>query len=186
MDAVELYRRGVAEFDRRMSAVDDSQWDAPTPCTEWSVRDLVNHIVGEDRWLPPLLAGASPEEVGDRFEGDLLGESPRAAWAEARDEALAATAGLDLDQPVHTSMGQIPARELLGQMFGDHLIHAWDLAKGTGGDTRLDPELVETLTEMVVPHQEMMKASGLFGEHIEPPADADAQERLLAVFGRRP
>ena len=61
------------------------QWQAATPDEDWTVRDLVNDLAGEDRCeaMPPLLAGSTIAEVGDRFEGDVLGAEPNAAWAAA-------------------------------------------------------------------------------------------------------
>lgn len=183
-DAQDLYRRGVGEFDRRVRQVDDEQWGGPTPCSEWTVRDLVNHVVAEDLWVPPLLEGQTMDEVGDRFEGDVLGEDPFRAWSDAREAALAAAERTPPDRLVHTSMGEMPAADYLEQMFGDHLIHSWDLARAIGADDRLDPELVETCEEMMRPHEEMMRASGVFGDRVEVPDDADPQTRLLALCGR--
>ena len=59
----------------------DDQWANPTPDTEWTVRDLVEHLVGEQLWVPLLLGGATIEEVGDRFDGDNLGDDPKTAWS---------------------------------------------------------------------------------------------------------
>ena len=107
------------------------------------MRALVNHVVGEDRWTPPLLEGATIAEVGDRFDGDLLGADPVGA---ARAAAAAAVASVAERLPgggmVHLSYGDEQMTEYVHQLSADHLIHAWDLAAATGGDVRLDPELV--------------------------------------------
>ena len=83
MDIPAVFGRAVAEFDARVRQIGDHQWQAPTPDEDWSVRDLVNHLVGEDLWAPPLLAGSTIAEVGDRFDGDVLGADPQAAWTAA-------------------------------------------------------------------------------------------------------
>jgi ketosteroid isomerase-like protein len=75
MELVDLYRRTV-EAGRAASSVGDDQWDLPTPCAEWSVRGLVNHVVGEDLWTKPLLEGRTIADVGDALGGDLLGDDP--------------------------------------------------------------------------------------------------------------
>ena len=90
MDASELHRRAVAEFAARVDGIDSAgsgAWSAQTPCTEWTVRALVNHLTYEDRWTTPMLAGATVAEVGDRFEGDLLRDDPVGAFATASREA---------------------------------------------------------------------------------------------------
>ena len=89
-DLAQLHRRGAAEFTRRVDAIRDDQWHLPTPCAEWDVRALVNHVTAENLWVPPLLAGRTGPEVGDRFEGDVLGDDPRAAWQASMDAALEA------------------------------------------------------------------------------------------------
>ncbi len=181
----ELFPQAVGEFDRRVDAIADGQWGDDTPCTEWTVRDLVNHVTYEDLWVPELLAGKTLEEVGDRFDDDLLGEDPERAWQQARHGALKAVSAGSMDRPVHTSMGQMPARDYLSQLFSDHLVHAWDVARGIGSDDGLDQELVRTCDGMMRPFESMMRASGVFGDDVETPDDADAQVRLLALFGRR-
>lgn len=182
----ELFARAVAEFDTRVRQVADDQWDLPTPCSEWSVRDLVNHLVYEDRWAHPLLEGQTIEQVGDRFEGDLLGDSPKEEWDEASREAVAAARSTGaMERTVHLSFGDVPGKEYLQQLLNDHVIHAWDLARGIGAGDKLDPELVEMLHSWAQPMEETLKSSGIFGDKIEVDENADMQTKLLAVMGRR-
>jgi uncharacterized protein (TIGR03086 family) len=183
-EIVDFYRRAVDEFDRRVAEISDDQWTDPTPCSDWNVRDLVNHVTAEDLWAPLLLEGRTLEEVGDRFDGDVLGDDPRAMWSAARDGALTAVKG-SLPQQVHTSMGEIATDEYLGQLFADHLIHGWDLARGTGADEELDPELVSLCYRLSLPAADLMQASGLFGSQVVAPAGSGPQVRLLALYGRR-
>ena len=77
MDVPELHRRSIDAFGARLHAVKDDQWGLPTPCQDWNVRTLVNHIVSENLWTAPLFSGQTIAEVGDRFEGDLLGEDAK-------------------------------------------------------------------------------------------------------------
>lgn len=186
MDPIELYRRSVEDFDRKIQSVRDDQWNNPTPCTEWDVRALVNHIVYEDLWAVDLLGGKTIEEVGDRYEGDVLGDDPKAAWADASKRAVDAANRVALDQPVNVSWGQIPASEYLDQLFMDHVVHGWDLAKGTGGDTDLDTNLVEACWSAAKQQEDMIRGSGAFGDQQGVPDDADTQTKLLALMGRTP
>ena len=77
-DLVALFTRSMERFVDRVSQVDAGQWSMPTPCTEWDVRALVNHVTYEQLWAPHLLAGETVEQVGDRYDGDVLGAEPLA------------------------------------------------------------------------------------------------------------
>ncbi|GAA3740925.1 uncharacterized protein (TIGR03086 family) [Spinactinospora alkalitolerans] len=184
-EPLDLHGEAMAEFDRRVRAVQLHQWADATPCTQWDVHDLVNHLVQEQLWAPHLLAGGTIEEAGDRYGGDRLGEEPAATWEIAAREARAAwlRPGV-LDSTVHLSFGDAPATVYLWQMTFDLAVHAWDLARAIGEDDKLDPGLAEALEEWV--GRQDFGASGLFDPPVEVPADADAQTRLLAATGRRP
>jgi uncharacterized protein (TIGR03086 family) len=149
------------------------------------VRQLVNHLVYENRWTVPLMGGATLDEVGDRFEGDLLGDRPKAAWEESSKEAVEAV-GADgaLERTVHLSSGPSPAGEYVMQLFADHLIHAWDLATAIGADQRLDPELVDACADWFSAWEERYRRGGSIGPRPELPPGADPQTTLLAAFGR--
>ena len=83
MEVPAILRRSVEEFGARVSQIHDDQWEAGTPDTEWNVRDLVNHVLAENLWAPPLLAGSTISDVGDRFDGDVLGPDPKGSWLAA-------------------------------------------------------------------------------------------------------
>ena len=74
--AVATYREAVAAFDKVTEQVTDASWDAPTPCTEWNVRQLFSHVVAEDLWAPPLLGGRSVDDVAGEIPDDALGRRP--------------------------------------------------------------------------------------------------------------
>ena len=183
MDASSLHRRSVEEFLRRVDAVGPDQWQDPTPCTEWDVRALVNHVVGEEMWTRPLVEGGTVEEVGDRFDGDLLGDDPAAT---ARTAGTDAAAAMDEQAPrgvtVHLSFGDFPVEEYAMQLTADHLVHGWDLAAATGQDRALDPALVEAVASWFREREEMYRGAGAVGPR--PDVDGDAQTDLLAAFGR--
>jgi uncharacterized protein (TIGR03086 family) len=182
---VELHRRAVGEFDRRVRSIAAEQWGNATPCTEWDVRALVNHLVYENRWTSHLLAGETLAQVGDRYQGDLLGDDPLGVWTEAGGAALEAVAGADLSAMVHVSWGMIPAREYVTQLTADHLIHGWDLARGIGADESLAADIAELVRAYAEPRREQMAASGAFAAALEPPSGSDRAVELLAIYGRR-
>jgi uncharacterized protein (TIGR03086 family) len=187
MDLVELFGRAVDGFTQRAQLVRPDQWTGPTPCTEWDVRALVNHVVYEQRWMVPLFAGATIAEVGDRFEGDLLGDSPDATVDEAAEQAKATVAAPGaMDTTVHLSFGETPSREYAYQLFADHLIHAWDLAVAIGADPTLDPDAVDELARWFVDQEDSYRQVGAIGPRVEVPASAGTQDRLIGAFGRDP
>lgn len=184
--AIEAYRRSIEEFGQRVIAIGAADWKKPTPCSEWTVRDLLRHLVYEELWAPPLLAGATIADVGDRFEGDILGDDPQATWKEAAAAAVASAAPEVLDRTVHLSFGDFPGREYLGQLTADHLIHGWDLARGIGGDERFDPDLVLHVYDFMAPQVDQWQAAGVFAPPVPVPDDADNLVKLLGMTGRRP
>ncbi|MEU8877957.1 TIGR03086 family metal-binding protein [Streptomyces javensis] len=175
-------------FTERVHAIRPDQWDDPTPCTEWTVRDLVNHLAVEQMWVPPLVReGASVGDQSDALEGDLLGDDPVATWD------VVATAARDafrepgaLDRMVDLSYGESPATHYCAQMTADAAVHAWDLARAIGADERIPKPLVDFSVREVAPYAVDLEESGLFAAPVEPPAGADAQTRLLALLGREP
>jgi uncharacterized protein (TIGR03086 family) len=184
-ELLELFQRAQARFTDRVDAVEPDQWeDEALP--EWTVADLVAHMVTEMLWVPPLLAG-EPYAEGRFPEAttDLLGDDPFTGWESAADAALSAFAEDDaMVRTVHLSRGPAPAAEYIQELTADLTVHAWDLARATGGDTDLDGELVtaallvgERLPEDGVP--------GMFDPPLNVSDAAPPQMRMLARFGRR-
>ncbi|MET7934389.1 TIGR03086 family metal-binding protein [Streptomyces sp. NPDC005322] len=185
-----LVRHGEALdlFTDRVHAIGPDQWDDPTPCTEWTVRDLVNHLTVEQMWVPPLVHdGSSVADQGDALEGDLLGEDPVAAWDAAADAARAVfrESGA-LERTVGLSYGESRATDYCAQMTADATVHAWDLSRAIGADERLPKPLVDFSVREVAPYAADLEESGLFAAPVEAPAGADAQTKLLALLGRAP
>ncbi|MFF3069246.1 TIGR03086 family metal-binding protein [Kitasatospora sp. NPDC057904] len=179
------YPEALAAFGEQVRLIGPGQWDAPTPCTDWSVRDLVNHLTGEQLWIPELLMGATVAEVGGRFDGDVLGDDPVAAWTAAADAARHAFAvpgatGLT----VHLSFGDVSGQYYLDQVTTDLVIHAWDLAEGVGHPTRLPAGLVDFALAALGGYGDL-SGTGAFAPPVPVPDDADPQTRLLALTGRR-
>lgn len=185
-DVRDLFVKASKLYEEAVHQIRDDQWHFPTPCTEWDVRALLQHLVNEQLWVPPLLEGKTIEEVGDAFDGDNLGDDPGAAWDGAAQTARAAVEALkDLQQKTHLSFGDFPAQEYLDQMLFDLHIHGWDLRTGIGIDTTMDDEL----TDYLMPWAEVaMKAYEQVGATAPPPpisSGASTQSKILALSGRR-
>ncbi|GGO25891.1 TIGR03086 family metal-binding protein [Micromonospora parathelypteridis] len=187
MDLLEAYRRSLAEFIDRVHQVEPGQWSDPTPCAEWDVRALVNHVVREDRWSVPLLAGRTIDEVGDRLDGDQLGTDPISMAREAAAQAeIAATHPGTIDRTVHLSSGETPAAEYLKQLLAEHLIHGWDVAVAIGAQPRFDPAVVRAASGWFAGQIDNYRRNNLVRSGVRVPDDADEQDHLLAAFGRDP
>jgi uncharacterized protein (TIGR03086 family) len=184
VNAVDLYTRCDAAFRARVDAVGE-RWAAPTELPGWDVRALVHHVVVEERWAPPLFAGLTIDEVGDIFEGDQLVPDPLSAARDASGAALdAVREDGALERTVHLSFGATPGAEYALQLAADHLVHAWDLARALGVDDTLDPDAVQAVAAWFGPTEDLWREVGVIGPRVPVPDDADAQTRLLSMFGR--
>jgi uncharacterized protein (TIGR03086 family) len=184
MDEATAFRRASDAYVQRARDVTEAKWLAATPCAEWDVRTLVNHVAGEYLWVPELMAGKTVSDVGNRLDGDLLGDDPLVVLAGALREAQEAAGSPDaLTCTVHLSFVDVPGAEYLRQMAIDSVIHAWDLARAIGADETLDPELVDFAYEGLRESAEDWRSGGAFGP-VKQPADDSPQSRLLALTGR--
>ncbi|QHC24394.1 TIGR03086 family metal-binding protein [Streptomyces sp. GS7] len=187
-DVLRTHGEALKLFGSRVHAIQEDQWEAPTPCTEWSVFDLVNHVTAEQLWVPRLVRdGATIAEVGPDFDGDQLGEDPVGVWDRASTAAMAAFAEPGaLHRSVHLSYGTAPADAYCSQMTADAVVHTWDLSRAIGAEERLPDHLAKAALREVEPYAGKLEGSGLFATPVEPPEDADDLTRLLCLLGRRP
>lgn len=180
-DMAELYRGSAAEFDRVLGATTPEQYGRPTPCEEWDVRQLVNHVVSGNALFAAW--GASEPEP-DRSE-DFLGDDPLAAYR-GSIERLDAVFGSDgfLARDVRTPFGPGVGSTLVGMRFNELLIHTWDLAKATGQQRDLDPRLCEVSMRFFEQTEIPRAAGGMFGEIKAVPDGVPIADRLAAYVGR--
>ena len=185
-DIAQLHRSALEATGRIVRAIRPGQLSDPTPASDWDVRTLLNHVVAGNLWAAELASGKTIEDVGDRLEGDVVGDEPTAAY-DASAEVAAAAFEMPgaLDAPCAVSYGPVPGSVYAGHRFLDVLIHGWDLATATGQDAALDPELVRSCLEVIEPQLSQLQASGAFGPAIVTSAGADPQTRLLGMLGRR-
>jgi uncharacterized protein (TIGR03086 family) len=182
----ELYVRAMGATRAFVQGVRSEQWHDATPCTEWDLKQVANHIIGENLWAAELFPGKTIAEVGNRLDGDLAGDDPAAAYAASVDAASAAVSAPGaMEATCHLSFGDYSGSDYAAQLLLDTLIHGWDIAKGSGQDTRLDQDLVQACLPIATELSTQFRSAGVFGEDLPVAADADAQTRLLAMLGRR-
>ena len=178
----DVHRDALAATGRIVNNIKPDQLHDATPCEDYDVQGLLTHVISGNFWVAPLVEGKTIDEVGDTLDRDF-NMSEYDASAKEADAAFSLNGAME--RPVAVSYGPVPGEVYAGHRFVDVLIHGWDLAKATGQDTTLDPELVDACWTVINPQMELLRGSGMFGDNIDVPDDADSQTKLLAVLGRR-
>ena len=174
-DLLDLYERASAWTATKVAGA-TKKLDAATPCDQWNVRTLMNHMLDTQHYF---VGSARGEEVSppSPTPPELLSEDPVADFDRARAETLTTFA-----QPgVIEKTG--PA---LGIAFSDQLLHGWDLAKATAQDATMPEGLPAASYEMIHGRLTDEQRKGVFKPEIAVPSDASAQDKLLAYTGRDP
>jgi uncharacterized protein (TIGR03086 family) len=174
-DLLDLYGR-ASEWTLRNVEGAAGRLDVATPCDDWNVRDLMNHMLDTQRYFVGTARGEdvsppSPEPP------DLLGEDPVADFERGRADALHAFGA----EGVIEKTG--PA---VGIAFSDQLLHGWDLARATGQDATMPAGLAEAAYEVVHGRFTDEQRQGVFKPEVAVGSGASAQDRLLAYTGRDP
>ena len=182
-EIVERWKTLTEAFGQRLEAVRDDQWDSATPCTDFTVRQLVAHAIDVQRVVPKGL-GASG--AIDTPNGDDL----KATWKAVRGAALeACSAEGALEKEIDSPLGgKMPAGQFFGgPASGDILIHTWDLARAIGADEKLPEDACRlALGFLQAVPAAFLRQPGRFDAAIEPPEGADIQTQLLCFTGRQP
>lgn len=172
-DLLDHYER-ASEWTAGKVAAASSKLDAPTPCDEWTVRALLNHMLDTQRYFT---AAARGEAVSPPAPDppELLSNDPADDFARGRDELLRTFGQPGVVEKTGPS---------LGIAFADQLLHGWDLATATGQDATMPEGLAEAAYEMIHGRFTEEQRKGIFKPEIPAPSDASPQERLLAYTGR--
>ena len=187
VDLPEVHARALDDTRRFIAGITPAQWTGPSPCSDWDVRALVNHVVSGNFWVAPLVEGQTIAEVGDRYDGDVLGDDPLETYDRSSAEAASAfRAPGAMEAPVAVSYGPVPGALYAGHRFIDVLIHGWDVAQATGQDTTLDPDLLDACWEVLEPQIDLLAGSGMFGTRHDVPDGASTETRILCLLGRTP
>jgi uncharacterized protein (TIGR03086 family) len=177
-DPVVLFERAAKHAVALAAGVTDTQLAATTPCREWNVAQLLEHMAGGTSYLLGALDVA---------------HDPPGADVDAYAAAVTRCVGALREPGVLERRCMSPAgfewsiAEATAGTFMDQLVHTWDLAVATGQGTTLDAELVEVCVAMFLPAMpEIGRSAGLVGPEVPVPANAPVQDRLLGAMGRRP
>ena len=175
-----LLERATVQAGAVMARVGAGRMADPTPCAEWTVQQLIDHMVGSTDYLAAALAGREPVARSGASADDYRIGARGVLEGLRRPGALDRTCVSPLG--FTWSIGQATAGT-----FMDNLIHTWDLATATDQECTLDGELVDACVAMFLPEMpERGRSAGLVGPPVPVPPDASAQDRLLGAMGRRP
>ena len=182
MDGVAALERSYDDLGARMGTVGQAELELPSPCEGWDVRAMLNHTFGAG-WMFTLVNQG--QSVGEDA-GDVVGDDAAGALAKIRAANLESWQGPDALQGERTyPFGTFPAEFALILNIGEIDLHAWDLARATGQDETLDPDVVQMLWDFysVLP-MDGYRAHGAFGPEVAVPESAPLQDRLLGYIGR--
>jgi uncharacterized protein (TIGR03086 family) len=167
-----------------LEGVRADQWSAPSPCEGWTVRDVVNHMVGGAKIVSIELSGRGGDV--NYHVNHLRGREPVDAYREAAADAVAvfrADPGL-VDRTLPMPWGPETGATVATMFMGDHFAHAWDVARATGQSTDLDAQLAEHLMPFARDYADRFREPGMFDEEQVAPPGASAADRLAALLGR--
>jgi len=184
MDPKQLYLYALGEAAKVATEAGPDQMKLPTPDTEWTVRDLLQHIVYEVAWVADIVAGKTIAEIGTKYDGDLLDNDPVVAWRHYETLTRAAVEGSDVDAVAHLSYTDTTVGEYLLEAGNDVLVHAWDLGQAIGVDVVFDENAAKLLYDKALPRKDEFAGSGLFADPIAVSESASTQTKLLALLGR--
>jgi uncharacterized protein (TIGR03086 family) len=166
-----------------LAGISADQLSASTPCAQWDVAGLINHLVGAQGFFKAGMTGEPPADAGDPASGDFV-----AAFDAASAEAIAVFQVEGALEKTHTlPFGEMPGAAVMGLAMNDTFQHAWDLAKATGQSTDLNPELATALlaqAQQSIPDTFRGPEGAPFGVQQDCPEGASPADQLAAFLGR--
>jgi uncharacterized protein (TIGR03086 family) len=190
---LELHRRTVLRSVEIVAAIRDDQWDLPTPCAQWTLRDLLAHMIRENRGF----AAAAGGETADRSAwSSPIGPDLRTEYATSAEAVLTAFAADGvLDRPVWLPLINdavtFPGRQAVSFHLLDYLVHAWDAAMASDQPFPADDEVVAAVYEIALREVPDGPRRVRVGATFAPPTamlspTASMLDQVLAFLGRDP
>ena len=183
MDPIERIELATAYAGARVGGVSQADLSKATPCSEFDVRALLNHMIGGLGMLTTAASGGTAVIP----EGDQFGPDPGADYKTRREALLGALRSPGaLERNWEMPFGSMAGGMMAGIAFMEHLTHGWDVAKATGQDTGIPVELVAECMELVTAMDAMLRMPGVCGPAVSVPDDAPLQDKFIAFMGRTP
>jgi uncharacterized protein (TIGR03086 family) len=182
-DPIADIRTAIEKTTPIVEGIDESQWSQSTPCTEFDVRALLNHMVGAANMFRQVIeeGQAAPDAASDN-----LGSDPKGAFRQASAAALKAFENGDvLNRTLNMPFGEFPGAMAAGIFRMEMFVHGIDLAEATGQKALIDQEMCAAMEDasrqMGVDNFRM---PGVFGPAVPAPPGAEPHRRMLAYLGR--
>lgn len=167
-----IWHQAAEKWTELADQITDADWDKPTTCPDWNVKQLVDHAM---HW----------QAMG----GGVIGANatPGDDWATIQPAMAAAFEDPSNLEGQAEGFGGMPKQGVAGMVIGDLLVHCWDLARSIGADDTLPEEAVQsTLMGLQRLPDEMLRGENMFAAAVEVPEDASPQDQLIAFVGRQP
>jgi uncharacterized protein (TIGR03086 family) len=181
MDLQPIYRSAVRQFGSRVRLVRPEQWSSPTPAAEWTVADLVRHVVQSQLDVPRTLSGTVP---GSARLGLDAGSGLVEAWDAASTAAIAALAESDAETVVDRAGNELSTSEFGWRTATDLTVHSWDLARAIHAHDELPNDLVGHVLEHAKRDPASWRSDEKYAPAIPVPGCTDDLIELLALTGR--
>jgi uncharacterized protein (TIGR03086 family) len=181
-----IYTKALYGFDHVVRLVPGSAWSNPSPCEDWTARDVLGHVIAVQGYVESLARGVEPTLNPYGLPGELAGDDPLRAWAAARESVLEAidVPGV-LEHAVQTFRAEETVDNFLAWNVVDTVAHTWDLARAGGVDDHLDDDLIAHATAQAGPVIEAMRVPPFFSAEVVIPSDPSPTAQFLAMLGRR-
>lgn len=189
MDHADHMDGAIALVVAAIRGADPARFDDPTPCGDWTVRALVDHVASGLRLARD--AGTRTEREWSDGPSPVLAGLPEAEWAGACAEVGAEAASAWADPAAwegdsFMASTPMPAAMIGGLMTAEFVAHAWDVAVSTGQRLDVPPALAEAALAATLGVAEMGREGGWYGPRVAVGPDAGPFERALGESGRDP
>ena len=188
MDATTM-AAACASTRQVIDQISDADLDRPTPCRDWTVRQLLNHLIGTLQLGRALLEDTAPEAAmgpGELPDADLVGGDPAKAYRLGAEALLAAAQPDTLARMHATPLGDMPGAILGGFTTLDIAVHGWDLATAIGRPLALDDALARDILAFANQTINDDTRAPRLGPAIAVDDTAPLTDRLVAYLGRTP
>jgi uncharacterized protein (TIGR03086 family) len=182
-DPLAIFSRSVEQAGEVIAGVAGDQWEMRTPCHEWNVTQLVDHVIQSARNGEIRARGDKPDWTATPAHAD----DGAKGFDSAATALIVAWRGADLDGTVNMpGMGEMPRRFPVDQLTAEFAVHTWDLARATGQSTALDAEVGEAALNWARRTLKPPMRGEAFGHEVSIDPAAPLYDRLAAFFGRDP